>query len=1322
MKTRSLAAGLAAVVVAGLLTAAAPGQASPGPQRRVIVLLSGDTDQKVLSGKGKHGRSFHKLLNAVALTVPESEIAALKNTKGVLAVVPDTPVKVHTDVSVPLVAATDVREKYEATGKGVTVAVIDTGVDYTHPDLAGRLAGGYDFVNGDSDPMDDHGHGTHVAGIIAGKAAAPGGITGVAPEAKYLAYKVMNQWGEGYTSDIVAGIEAAAESHADVINLSLGGPGDGTDPIGLAATAASKAGVVVVASAGNSGPGRDTVGTPAAAEGVLAVGASTSNVREPSAYLLEHGRAELIQAFRGVHSANPPANPVTAQLVDVGFGSKEEFDAAGDLTGKIVRVQTFVPQSKEYLSTWDIELAREAENRGAVALLGGYTNSGGPVIAQRPSGMRKLASGDLLVMDKIVVMGIDNTQFDELTTRLAQGPVSIRLEGKDITDQIAAFSSRGPSPTFGLKPEIVAPGVEIKSTIPTSLFAPGQYRMSGTSMAAPHVAGAAALLRQLHPGLAPADVTSRLVNSAKPLPGTQMRLDVLAAVKQTLSATPATLSFGLADLSKRDIGGSKVFTLRNNGNRAQLVHVTADKAGVSAMPEWVMIPAGQTASVKVALRVDNPAEDTTVEGLLKVSAVNGGSLNVPYLMVVRPLIVQTAPDPSDGSSTVYIGSYAALRAAPVVTVTSRRGKAQKVTATHDHGNWYVARLSGYEPGVYTVSARGTAATGQMLVGESGFEVTPVEARKTRWEPVGPYSDSGDLSLAPTAPQQGVMTQYGKAAPWLTTDNGASWSQLNRLPMAGAIGLGSVVVDAHKPERFWYAATDVMTQQGRIMRTDDRGKTWSTLPLPAFGLLKLVADAQTSKLVAVSWDGILVSTDGGDSWTAYPSGLDGSVNDAAFSGNDLYLSTTTGVWVRRGVTDAAEKVYDSGKFIWAMTATGSTVAALVSGIGVVGSFDRGASWSTLYSRPFGGFYLRSSGDDVFMYGWNGSVVSHDNGHTWADMPMPNNDAVFLDYERWADGSVTVSAEGAGLYRGAADGTGYQRIGVQGGTVFDLAFCGSALLAGTELGIQRAVTPIAGPEWGLTGNEGWVGVTVNQIAVSPHDSNAVWRIRRNAFGGFTVDRSGDAGVTWEEKGVSGEVPRALTVHPADPDRVVVSFESLAGTGLFGTTDGGATWKNLYHNEVIQAIAADPANAKGWWLGTASGLYRSDDGGFTKRKVANGDVRSILVSGNKVIAAGAGIQISTDGGNTFHAGDLGPLPVLVSDLVLVGDTLYAATASHWRNGVLKGGRGVLRSKDGGHTWSTAAFGLQNLNVLSLAVSPDGKALYAGTVDGGVHRMMLM
>lgn len=268
--------------------------------------------------------------------------------------------------------------------------------------------------------------------------------------------------------------------------------------------------MVVVAAAGNDGPGPGTVSSPGTADGVVSVGASTSNLRLPSAYLAGT-KPELIQSYRGILSANPPQRPVTAPLVDVGEGTAEDWKRAGDVRGKIVRARMLVAASAQYLTGSAVEWAQEAEKRGAIAALAGLPSNDGPVfvagapgevrppevnpepgVVQVPSSSARIdASGDSLRMDRLVVMGIDSTQYAELSTRLAAGKVSVTLRGTDTTDQIASFSSRCPTPAFGLKPDLVAPGVEIRSTIPKALYGPGQYRMSGTSMAAPHVAGAA---------------------------------------------------------------------------------------------------------------------------------------------------------------------------------------------------------------------------------------------------------------------------------------------------------------------------------------------------------------------------------------------------------------------------------------------------------------------------------------------------------------------------------------------------------------------------------------------------------------------------------------------------------------------------------------------------------------------------------------------------------------------------------------------------------------------------------------------------------------
>jgi len=179
---------------------------------------------------------------------------------------------------------------HNITGKNITIAIIDTGVDYTHPDLGGcsqekflsgdcgKVTYGFDFVNNDADPMDDQGHGTHCAATAAGN----GSFKGVAPDALIHAYKVLNSDGSGSGADVIAAIELALDpdedgdttDRADVISLSLGGIGNFSDPLSQAADNAVDAGVVVVVAAGNEGPEYRTIGSPAAARKVITVGAS----------------------------------------------------------------------------------------------------------------------------------------------------------------------------------------------------------------------------------------------------------------------------------------------------------------------------------------------------------------------------------------------------------------------------------------------------------------------------------------------------------------------------------------------------------------------------------------------------------------------------------------------------------------------------------------------------------------------------------------------------------------------------------------------------------------------------------------------------------------------------------------------------------------------------------------------------------------------------------------------------------------------------------------------------------------------------------------
>jgi subtilisin family serine protease len=156
-------------------------------------------------------------------------------------------------------------------GKGVKVAVVDTGVDFKHADLAANYKGGYNAIVSTASPMDDHGHGTHVSGTIAGVKDLKG-VVGVAPQADLYGVKVLDKNGSGQYSWIVDGIEWAIKNHMDVINMSLGGR-SGTDALAQVMKKAKEAGVTVVCAAGNdSGP----VNYPAKYPEAIAVSASDS--------------------------------------------------------------------------------------------------------------------------------------------------------------------------------------------------------------------------------------------------------------------------------------------------------------------------------------------------------------------------------------------------------------------------------------------------------------------------------------------------------------------------------------------------------------------------------------------------------------------------------------------------------------------------------------------------------------------------------------------------------------------------------------------------------------------------------------------------------------------------------------------------------------------------------------------------------------------------------------------------------------------------------------------------------------------------------------
>ncbi|MBL7148178.1 MAG: S8 family serine peptidase [Nanoarchaeota archaeon] len=245
---------------------------------------------------------YHKVFNGIALRINEQELSNIRNLDFIEKVSYNYEVKSFLNESVPLINADDVWN-LGYTGEGINIAVIDTGIDYTHEDLdEGKVIeehcycsayegyrdsccpNGEDEQHGSGAGMDDMGHGTHCAGIAASDGDASGGVLkGVAPDADLIAIKVLDENGAGFDSDIIAGIEISVDpnedgnfdDHYDIISMSLGYLGGSPDdPSPLAIDNAVDVGVTAAVAAGNSGPLYSTVGCPSCARKAISVGAS----------------------------------------------------------------------------------------------------------------------------------------------------------------------------------------------------------------------------------------------------------------------------------------------------------------------------------------------------------------------------------------------------------------------------------------------------------------------------------------------------------------------------------------------------------------------------------------------------------------------------------------------------------------------------------------------------------------------------------------------------------------------------------------------------------------------------------------------------------------------------------------------------------------------------------------------------------------------------------------------------------------------------------------------------------------------------------------
>ncbi|WP_066072971.1 S8 family serine peptidase [Neobacillus soli] len=577
-------------------------------------------------------RVFREALDGFSVQGSPAAIARLAGgSKQIVNVSPVTQYQVEAEESIKIIGGEEVRSFFNKknerlTGKGVTVGVIDTGVDYNHPDLKRNYSGGHDLVDNDRDPMETLAkgkatiHGTHVAGII----AANGKIKGVAPEAKIIAYRALGPGGGGTTEQVLAAIDQAIKDKVDIVNLSLGNDINGPDlPISFALNKAVDKGIVAVAASGNSGPNIWTVGSPGTASKAISVGASTPTLEIPS-LLIEGSREKLrIQPMEGSAKWAMDRSLIVA---DGGIGRKRELK---NVQGKIALIQRGTLTFSEK--------AENARAAGAKAVLI-YNNMSGGFMGNLDTHMT-LPVGSLTKGDGVI-----------LQKALKKQGAAARVLVSEERDRLADFSSRGPvTGTWEIKPDIVAPGVAINSTVPG-----GYLSLQGTSMAAPHVAGACALIKQAHPDWTPVQIKAALMNTAKPLASTGEstagmhqngyyrtyeqgagRIQVDDAVQSTSLVTPSSVRFGKFT-AEGDIH-KVVLHVENVSERAQRYSFTIPHQveGLSwRFPLSFTLEPKQRKAVAVELTVDPQLFKGKIhDGYLSLQA-GSAVIQIPYLYVL----------------------------------------------------------------------------------------------------------------------------------------------------------------------------------------------------------------------------------------------------------------------------------------------------------------------------------------------------------------------------------------------------------------------------------------------------------------------------------------------------------------------------------------------------------------------------------------------------------------------------------------------------------------------------------------------------------------
>ncbi len=671
------------------------------------------------------GFSYDTVLNGMSGKVKRSDLEKLLEVPGILSIEPnsemyalETP-ETNSDEVTPFMDQTaphlGVDELWERgiTGKGVKVAVLDTGIDYDHPDLEEVYKGGYNFIDHDEDvyteeradddpyetypservegnpEVNDRGssfyttHGTHVAGTIAAQGNNEYGIKGIAPDVELYAYRVLGAYGSGTTSGIIAGIEKSVEEEMDIINLSLGGGSNEEHTAdAVAINNAALDGVTAIIATGNAGPGRGTIGNPATATLGIAVGNSTppEELKDASVHVEagDYSKETNMNLMSWTYGTDPEEvlNNELEVVAVPEYGSPGDFENI-DVDGKIALISRGDIAFVDKIAT--------AKDAGAIGTIIHNNEGEGPADLFLGTAFDLIPTFDMATEEGEALRNAleDHTgtvSFGDFSTSHSKG------------NEMSESSSQGPStPNFDIKPDVVAPGSNIMSTVPAyqkdfpdASFDQAFDRASGTSMAAPHVAAVAALVKQANPEFKPHDIKVALSNTAElldtdaydvfeqgaglvqPVAAVDAEayayvLDTAVSEDEEVDNVKGTVTFGeIAPNPEKAQTFTKEIVLKNRGGDSNDYDVTVDvtKAATGAVEDANItvdkesISLGDSESITVTLDVPaGEAEDGNE--LLGYIHISNGSTNISL-----PFAAAFGEFSDSGIGYAYLDDYA----------------------------------------------------------------------------------------------------------------------------------------------------------------------------------------------------------------------------------------------------------------------------------------------------------------------------------------------------------------------------------------------------------------------------------------------------------------------------------------------------------------------------------------------------------------------------------------------------------------------------------------------------------------------------------------